>query len=165
MRLIVRPFILVTLLLVGGCTADMVGRLGDPPQVSLVNFELLDSTALEQRYRFTLRFRNPNPFPLPMSGFTFDLGLNGRSFASGVNNQATLIPMLGEEVVVVDATTNMFQVARILFELPGRESIDYAIDGQAFVERDSSLRLRFGDSGSLTLPEAGGSTRLFESTG
>ncbi|NNG04926.1 MAG: hypothetical protein HKM95_12615 [Inquilinus sp.] len=159
MRLFARPFLFLALLLVGGCSTDMIGRLVEPPQVSLVNFELLDSTALEQRYRFTLRFRNTNPFPLPMSGFTFDLGLNGRTFASGANNRATLIPMLGEEVVVVDASTSLLQVARILFDLPGRDSIDYALDGQAFVERDSSLRLRFGDSGSLSLPRSGGSTR------
>lgn len=133
-----------------------------PPRVSLANLELLDSGMLEQRFRITLRVRNPNPFPLPITGFSFDLAVNGQSFADGVNNEATLIPNLGEETVVVDASTSMLQVAQIIMTLPGRDTLAYNIDGQVFLQRTMGISVPFSEAGELNLPSASSARRLYE---
>lgn len=143
----------------GGLVPDVI-----PPRVSLANLELLDSGALEQRFRITLRVRNPNPFPLPVTGFSFDLDVNGRPFADGVNNESTLIPRLGERTVVVDASTSVLQVARMLMGLPGRETLTYGIDGQVFLQRGMGVSVPFSEAGELGLPSGTGSTRLWEAT-
>lgn len=135
-----------------------------PPKVSLANLELLDSGALEQRFRITLRVRNPNPFPLPVTGFSFDLNLNGRSFADGVNNESTLIPRLGEEIVVVDASTSVLQVAQIIMGLPGRDTLTYGLDGKVFLQRGMGLSVPFSESGELAIPSGTGSNRLYVPT-
>ncbi len=136
----------------------------DPPRVSLANLELLEGGALEQRFRITLRVRNPNPIPLPITGFSFDMIVNGRSFADGVNDTATLIPALGERTVVVDASTSVLQVAQIIMGLPGRETLTYGLDGQVFLQRGIGVSVPFSESGELNLTGAGGASRVYEPT-
>ena len=135
-----------------------------PPRVSLANLELLDSTAFEQRFRVTLRVRNPNPFPLPITGFNFDLDVNGRTFADGVNNETTLIPRLGEQTVVVDASTSVLQVAQIIMGLPGRDTLDYGLNGKVFLQRGMGLSVPFSETGELAIPRGTGPTRLYTPT-
>lgn len=155
---------LMVAILASGCAGSGLVPDVDPPRVSLANLEMLDSGTLEQRFRITLRVRNPNPFPLPITGFSFDLDVNGRSFADGVNNDTVLIPRLGEEVVVVDASTSVLQVAQILMGLPGRDTLTYGINGQVFLQRSMGLSVPFSEEGELSLPTDVGSTRLYERT-
>ena len=142
--------------IISGCAGTGLVPDITPPRVTLANLELLDSTAFEQRFRITLRVRNPNPFPLPITGFSFGLDLNGRSFADGVNNTTTLIPRLGEETVVVDASTSVLQVAQIIMGLPGRDTLDYGLDGEVFLQRSMGLSVPFSESGELSIPRTGG---------
>lgn len=148
-----------------GCAGTGLMPEITPPRVSLANLEMLDSTAFEQRFRITLRVRNPNPFPLPVTGFSFDLDLNGRSFADGVNNDAALIPGLGEQTVTVDASTSVLQIAQIIMGLPGRDTLDYGLDGQVFLQRNMGLSVPFSESGELSIPRNTGAGSLYEPTG
>ena len=162
MRSPMRLFLVLFATLASGCAGSGLVPDVDPPRVSLANLELLESGTLEQRFRITLRVRNPNPFPLPITGFSFDLDVNGRSFADGVNNTATLIPRLGEEIVVVDASTSFLQVAQIIMGLPGRDTLSYGISGQVFLQRSMGLSVPFSEDGELSLPTSTGATRLYE---
>ena len=135
-----------------------------PPRVSLANLEMLEGGSLEQRFRITLRVRNPNQIPLPITGFSFDMNVNGRSFADGVNNTTTLIPGLGERTVTVDASTSVLQVAQIIMGLPGRDTLTYGLDGQVFLQRGMGLSVPFSESGELSLDGATGSSRLYSPT-
>ncbi len=162
MRSPMRLFLLLFATLASGCAGSGLVPDVDPPRVSLANLELLDSGTLEQRFRITLRVRNPNPFPLPITGFSFDLDVNGRSFADGVNNTTTLIPRLGEEIVVVDASTSFLQVAQIIMGLPGRDTLSYGISGQVFLQRSMGLSVPFSEDGELSLPTSTSGSRVYE---
>lgn len=165
MRSPLRLVLILFATVMSGCAGS--GLVPDviPPRVALANFELLDGGALEQRFRITLRVQNPNPFPLPITGFDFDLDLNGRSFANGVNNTTTLIPRLGEEIVVVDASTSVLQVAQIIMGLPGRDTLTYGLNGQVFLQRSMGFSVPFSESGELGIPRGTGAGRLYEPTG
>ena len=147
-----------------GCAGSGLVPDIDPPRVSLANLELLEGGGLEQRFRITLRVRNPNQVPLPITGFSFDMNVNGRSFADGVNNTTTLIPGLGERTVVVDASTSVLQVAQIIMGLPGRDTLTYGLEGQVFLQRGMGLSVPFSESGELSLQDATGSSRLYSPT-
>ena len=155
--------VLLTITL-SGCAGNGLVPDIDPPRVSLANLELLEGGTLEQRFRITLRVRNPNQIPLPITGFSFDMNVNGRSFADGVNNDSTLIPGLGERTVVVDASTSVLQVAQIIMGLPGRDTLSYGLDGQVFLQRGIGFSVPFSESGELSLQGGTGASRLYRPT-
>lgn len=156
-------FVLFTVALSGCAGSGLVPDI-IPPRVSLANLEMLEGGSLEQRFRVTLRVRNPNQIPLPITGFSFDMNVNGRSFADGVNNTTTVIPGLGERTVTVDASTSVLQVAQIIMGLPGRDTLTYGLDGQVFLQRGIGFSVPFSESGELSLQDATGSSRLYGPT-
>lgn len=161
MRSIIAPIVMMFALALASCASgpepDFVS-----PQVSLVNLEELDSRGIQQRYRVTLRVQNQNTFPLSISGYIVNLSLNGHNVADGVNNTATVLPGLSEDLVVVDTTTNMFQVMETVLDLPGRTSLSFGMNGKLFIQRDIEWTTRFWDNGVLRLPSGSGPSRLFE---
>ena len=163
MRYVFRSALLVLLMAVAGCASgpdpDFVS-----PQVSLVNLESIDSPGLQQRYRVTLRVQNRNTFPLSISGYIVNLSLNGNNVADGVNNAATVLPGLSEELVVVDTTTNAFQVLQTVLEIPGRDSLTFGVNGKVFVQRDIEWTVRFWDNGVLRVPDPSDPSRMFRRT-
>lgn len=164
MRSTLRLSLVLLTVVLSGCAGN--GLVPDiiPPRVSLANLEMLEGGGLEQRFRITLRVRNPNQIPLPITGFSFDMNINGRSFADGVNNATTLIPGLGERTVVVDASTSVLQVAQIIMGLPGRDTLTYGLDGQVFLQRGMGFSVPFSESGELSLQGTTGSSRLYSPT-
>ena len=152
MRTCLKPAFVVLFLALAGCAsgpeADFVS-----PQVSLVNLEAIESPGLQQRYRVTLRVQNRNTFPLSISGYIVNLSMNGNNVADGVNNAATVLPGLSEELVVVDTTTNAFQVLQTVLEIPGRTSLSFGVNGKVFVQRDIEWTVRFWDNGVLRVPD------------
>lgn len=160
MRAVSNPIVLLLFLIVAGCAsgpeADFVS-----PQVRLVNLEELDSRGIQKRFRVTLRVQNRNTFPLSISGYIVNLNLNGRNVADGVNNGAMVLPGLSEEIVVVDTTTDLFEVMQTVLDFAGRNSLSFGINGRLFVQRDIEWTVRFRDNGVLRVPGRG-SSRLFE---
>lgn len=163
MRTMLKPALVVLMLVVAGCAsgpeADFVS-----PQVTLVNLESIDSPGLQQRYRVTLRVQNQNTFPLSISGYIVNLSLNGNNVADGVHNAAMVLPGLSEELVVVDTTTNAFQVLQTVLELPGRTSLSFGVNGKVFVQRDIEWTVRFWDNGVLRVPDPSDPTGIFRRT-
>ncbi len=162
MRSTLRLALLLFAVTLWGCAGSGLAPDIIPPRVSLANLELLEGGSLEQRFRITLRVRNPNQIPLPITGFSFEMNVNGRSFADGVNNTTTLIPGLGEQTVVVDASTSVLQVAQIIMGLPGRDTLTYGLDGRIFLQRGIGLSVPFSESGELSLQGGAGASRLYE---
>jgi LEA14-like dessication related protein len=89
----------------------------DPPSVSLSDISLVNANLLEQTFAIKLRVQNPNSFDIPIHGLTYALELNGSEIAHGVNDQAVTFPALGEQIVEVNATTNLGSLLGQLGEL------------------------------------------------
>lgn len=141
------PLFLSTVLLLAGCgTADPV-----PPQVSVADLRLLDSTVFEQRFEINLRIGNPNDFALPLDGLTFDLEVNGESFARGFSNQRVTIPRLGEGHVSVAASTTLVEVLRQMQLLAGRIDLTYRLRGFAYLDSLQRRTVPYESEGSFRL--------------
>lgn len=124
MRMIfVGLFVLVT-----GCTHYT------PVDVFVIGLTPTEGAPLEQRVRVDLRIQNPNDLPLNARGLTIQLDVNGQRLARGVSDSAFVVPRLGEATTSVVASTSLFDIARQLVILSGRQTINYVIDGEVFLD-------------------------------
>jgi LEA14-like dessication related protein len=144
-------------LLLGGC-ASMPSR--DPLQVTVAGIESLPGEGMELRLLVKLRVQNPNDTPLEFNGAALSLDVQGRTFASGVSDQAGTVPRFGEAVVAVPVTVSMLRMVRqVAGMMDGKpvERITYSMTGKlngAGVSRTE----RFSATGDFQLPRAGAPT-------
>ena len=83
---------------------------------------------------------------------SYDLVLNGNSFASGVSADKVDVPALGETVVRVESVTNLFSLYRQLQQLgeSSEKGVEYQLKGNiSLVNR--ALKLPFNKQGEISL--------------
>ena len=120
------------------------------PSVSAVSVRPVVLTALEQRIAVTLRIANPNDFGLDIDGFTVDLALNGRDFATGVSQERIQIPRLGETEVQIVVGSDLGSWLGQLDALLKGADPNYAVQGRIFVLTPiGRTAIGFSDAGPL----------------
>lgn len=134
MRSINRCWIVLTsLILISGCAG--LGHRMETPRVTLVSINSADIQLLEQRYALTLRIQNPNQDAMEIKGLSFDLELNGESFAQGVSNQAVSVGPFDEALIQVTVSSGLLNIINQLNVLDRRrgEQLAYRISGKVSV--------------------------------
>jgi LEA14-like dessication related protein len=146
--------------LLAGCASLGLGV--EPIEVNVVDLTPLPSTAFEHRLLVQLRLRNPNDRGFEVDGLRFVLDVNGERLASGVTDQTTTLPRLGETVIAVPTTTTLLDVVnqvvaftrmsdaqqpRFDYELRGRIFLAHAMGGVDFDRHGSA-----GDLVRMTQP-------------
>ena len=96
-------------MLLQGC-ASLQG--GDPLKVTVAGIEPLQGQGMEMRMMVKLRVQNPNDTPVDYSGVALDMEVQGKSFASGVSDEAGSVPRFGETVISVPVTIAAFKMVR-----------------------------------------------------
>jgi LEA14-like dessication related protein len=157
-RIVVRLCLLVFTLVLGGC-ATLSGL--DAPRVNLSNITPQDMTLFEQKFLVQLRIQNPNDVPLEVKGMTFNLDLNGKSFASGLSNQQVTIPRFGSAVVDVEVFSGLAGILKQLqgFTAGGLPTFTYRLRGRAYLEKPATITLPFDEQGEIALPVPPGPAR------
>jgi LEA14-like dessication related protein len=145
--------LLLLVMLIAGC-ASLPSR--DPLQVNVAGIEPLQGEGMELRLLVKLRVQNPNDAPVEYNGASLNLEVMGRSFATGVSDQAGTVPRFGEAVVAVPVTVSMMRMARqVLGMLDGKpvDKITYEMSGKL---NGASLfgTQRFTASGEFELPKS-----------
>jgi len=147
-----------------GCGALM----GERPalDVTLVNLVPREISPLEQVMEVSLRVRNPNNYPLVLTGARFDLDLNGRPILRGLSNQRVEVPRLGSALMRAEGSASTITLLNQIFELSPDRPIRYKLSGVAFTGGALGAGAMLGDSipfeslGELNLrPPAGGRPR------
>jgi LEA14-like dessication related protein len=100
-----RPYALVfcltaMLALLTGCAGSSPHM--EPLSVTLSDIQPGQMGLLEQEYLIKIRVQNPNNVEIPVTGLSYRIELNGKSFAKGVSKQDVTVPAFGE--VLLDAT-------------------------------------------------------------
>jgi len=129
-----------------------LGTKPEAPAVTLAGLKIISADLFEQRFAMDLRLQNPNDFALPIRGMSYDLVLNGNSFASGVSAEKVDVPALGEAVVRVESVTNIFSLYRQLQQLgeSSEQGVEYQLKGDiSLVNR--ALKLPFNKQGEISL--------------
>ena len=136
-------------LLAAGCAA--LGVEKPALDVALVNLAPRDVSPLEQVLDISLRVRNPNNFPLTLTGARFDLDLNGRPLLRGLSNARIEIPRLGSALMRAEGATTTLGLIRQIFEFNPDQPLRYKLKGVAFTEGVLGESIPFESTGELNL--------------
>ena len=147
--------LLCGLALLAGC-AGMPGQM-EPLNVTLSDVRPLQVGLLEQEYAMKLRVQNPNNREIALQGVSFNVELNGKSFAKGVSPQSATVPAFGDVILDVKAVSSLGglldQVNSMRQGAP--EKITYRLQGRLASSTGSSLP--FDSTGALDLAGLTGS--------
>jgi len=144
--------LLVTLLcLQSGCMSKF-NRL-EEPKLNLVGFKLIEAQLLEQRYALTFRLINPNDVALPITGIYYEVELEGKAFATGVNASPIDLPAYGETRVTVEMSTTLLQSIRHLAVIAAAkpENLDFHLKGHLNVDLPMIGKVPFSEAGKIKL--------------
>lgn len=135
------------------CTACAWLRPLEAPTVDVSNMMLLPPNGVEQRVRLNLRVQNPNDRTLKLKGLKFALRLNDNDVLSGLSNQHTVLPALGEASLQVDVGLSVFGGLGLLRELVRHPDapLNYALTGKLYLDEPLMPDLPIKREGSLPL--------------
>jgi LEA14-like dessication related protein len=126
-----RAFVLsAAMLVVAGCAST---PHKDPLQVTVAGMEGLPGEGMEVRMLVKLRVQNPNAGEIAFSGAYLKFEVQDRTFATGVSDQAGVIPGFGEAVVAVPVTVSVLRMVRqVAGMLDGQpvDKISYEMSGK-----------------------------------
>ena len=134
-----------------GCAAKYSGL--EKPKLNLVGFKMLDAQLLEQRYALTFRVINPNDIALPVTGLYYEVELEGKAFATGINSAPIEIPAYGETRVTVEMSTSLLQSIRSLAAIAESQpkSLDFKLKGHLNVNLPMVGKVPFSETGQIKL--------------
>jgi LEA14-like dessication related protein len=120
------------------------------PNLTVVGVEMQGGNFLQQSFLVKFQVQNPNKRALPVSGLHAELNVAGQRIASGVSNQAFVVPPMGQTEFDMSITANM---AMALLQLANRhaDAIDYEVTGAANLDLPFMHDLPFHQSGSFSL--------------
>jgi LEA14-like dessication related protein len=99
---------LMLLTTVSACGVRQLAR-GEikPPKVSFQGLKIYPPTARGWPLGAMLILENPNPEPLNLLGYDYQLWIEGKSVAQGVSQEAVNLPALGQTVTEVPITVQL----------------------------------------------------------
>ncbi len=131
-----------------GCAS--MGNKREPLSVTVSDVRMGTAGVLEQQYYVKLRVQNPNDVAIEVKGLSFELELNGKSFAKGVGGQAVTVPGFGSELVEVEAVSGLGGILRRLGAMSGGDgSLRYHLEGRLVTTNAGTIA--FDEQGYLKL--------------
>jgi len=117
--------------------------------VSISELQFGPSTVLEQTWLLTLRIQNPNNYDIPADGMKYQIDVNGKFFARGVNNKSVMVPRLGEAMIQVQAVSDLPTLIQHFGDLRrmSQTGINYYMNGMLY---SGEWRYPFEYSGAVT---------------
>lgn len=143
----------IGLLALAGC-ATYPGSI-EPTRVSLADVSMLEFGLIEQKLGLKLRVQNPNNVAVPIEGLSYELELNGKSFAQGVAHPQTQVPEFGSAEIDTEAVSNLSSLISQLGQLQKDQKLQYRLKGKLYSGRWQGARL-FDAEGEISLPDFGG---------
>jgi LEA14-like dessication related protein len=135
-------------LLAGGCA--LVPRF-EPPQLNVVEVQLLRGDLLQQELRVGMRVRNPNNRDLNVRSIQYEVKVADQAFAHGESERDFKVPANGETQFNVNVTAN---VASALLRLLGGgrlDEVEYQITGRVALSSGMVRNIPFDQRGRLKL--------------
>jgi LEA14-like dessication related protein len=112
------------------------------------------------RMMVKLRVQNPNDTPVDYNGVALDMEVQGKSFASGVSDEAGNVPRFGETVISVPVTIAAFSMVRqaiALIQGGGASKIQYDMKGK--LSGPAFGANRFSSQGEFEMPTGAGAPK------
>lgn len=149
----IKRTLLVGLAAAGAAACSLVAPRFEKPALSVVSIELVGGNLLQQNFLVKFNVQNPNDRALPVTGLHAELNVMGERIASGVSNNAFVVPARGTTEFDMNISANL---ALALLKLKGRTdshaaAIDYDMTGAASVDLPFLREVPFHQSGSFPL--------------
>ncbi|MEA3135193.1 MAG: hypothetical protein QOG17_3039 [Gammaproteobacteria bacterium] len=122
------------------------------PILSVVSIELVSGNLLQQNFLVKLNVQNPNQRALPVTGLHAELNVAGERIASGVSNNAFVVPAQGSTEFDMTISANMAMALLKLSQTRDQhsDSIDYEMTGAASVDLPFLRDVPFRQKGSFS---------------
>ena len=112
--------------------ADFPGVLA--PDFTILNIAILQAELVNTRFRVGMRIDNPNPFPVELSAFSYELYGNGRFWAEGMERNLIQIPGKAAVEGHLFMMMNFIDMDRnLLDQIINLENVNYRFAGEAQV--------------------------------
>jgi len=125
----------------------------DPPDVTVAGIEPLPSEGMELRLLVKLRVQNPNDGPIDYNGVSVKVDVMGKTFATGVSDEAGSVPRFGESVIAVPVTVSVLRMVKnVIGMMDGKpiDSIHYEMSGK--LNTGTFRSYRFASKGEFAMP-------------
>jgi len=140
-----KPLLLILLLCTAACAAKF-----ERPNLMVAGIDMKSGNLLQQTFLVKFQIQNPNDRELPVSGLHVELNVGGEQIASGVSNQAFVVPAHGQSEFDMTITANM-ALAMLKLANQHADSIDYEVTGAASLDLPFMHNLPFHQNGTFPL--------------
>ncbi len=127
------------------------------PGVSLRNVTVTDLGFSSQTFLLGFDVVNPNAFPLPVSGVSYGVELDGQRFASGETASGFVVPAHGDGEFAISVELNLLKTApQLLYVLRDgiHRDVPYALKGRFAIDMPLVKPVRFESAGEIRLQAA-----------
>jgi LEA14-like dessication related protein len=149
------PRLIGGMLALAFCACSLVRPHFEQPTVRVVAIELRGGNLLQQNFAVKLNVQNPNDRALPVRELTFALKVDGVDVATGLSEQAFVVPALGDTDFSMNISANL---AFAVLKLAGKrqqqaDSLAYELTGTARVDLPFMSQIGFHQNGLLPLTD------------
>jgi len=124
------------------------------PGVSLRNVTVTDLDFSSQTFLLGFDVVNPNAFPLPVSGVSYGVELDGQRFASGETTGGFVVPAQGDGEFAISVELNLLKTApQLLYVIRDgvHRDIPYTLKGRLVIDIPLVKSVEFKSSGEIRL--------------
>jgi LEA14-like dessication related protein len=120
---------------VSAVSADFSFPRIQEPRFSIVSIAIIQAELINTRFRVKVLIQNPNPFPLTLSSFNYELYGHGRFWAGGSETDVYSIPENGEAEKDLFLLMNFINMRRdLLDQVIAMRNVPYRFTGNAEIE-------------------------------
>jgi LEA14-like dessication related protein len=128
------------------------------PEFTIASIAIIRAELINTRFKVKLRIGNPNPFPVELSSFTYELYGAGRFWAGGEERDLMRIPPKGSAEAELFLVMNFINMPReLLDQVIAMRQVGYRFAGEAAVgtgiEYLPQFRMSFDRSGNSPVAE------------
>jgi LEA14-like dessication related protein len=107
------------------------------PVFKITAIAILKAELINTRFRVSLKVENPNPFPMALSSFAYELYGEGRFWADGQEKNVLQIPAHGTAETRLFLIMNFIDMKRSLFDqIVNLQDVNYRFAGEVLVKTE-----------------------------
>ena len=136
--------------MLAGCAGTET--LVDSPKVSLSSVQLESASFSRQTFLLGFDVSNPNPFPLPVRAFNYQVSLGQQKFASGEAEGRFTVPARGADAFTISVDLDILNSAAQIASLVQNgvpEDVAYALEGSLAVDIPFTRPIPFSSNGVI----------------
>jgi LEA14-like dessication related protein len=144
-------------LMLAGC-ATLPENLISTPEIQLRDVKVMGLGFKNQTFMLSFDIHNPNPFPLPVNHFRYDVRLDGQRFASGETPSDLSVPASGDTQFAISVELDLLTTAPQLLSIVRngvRTAIPYEVEGRLGIDIPMTPPVAYRTRGTIRLDSSG----------